>query len=162
MTTLFASLLHKPDILFLDEPTIGLDAVSKFAIREFMLELNRERNVTVILTTHDMDDIETLCERVVLIAEGTVLHDGSLSSLRQRVNPERRVKVELAHPAELMIEHAKTISVEGTVHNLSFDPRQTNIKQLIDEIGQHAEIRDLLVENPPIEELIATLYKGEQ
>ena len=86
---LVASLLHAPGILFLDEPTIGLDATSKLAVRDFIKRLNRQRNVTVILTTHDMDDIEALCERIIVIGNGSILSDGRLDELRSRVNGER-------------------------------------------------------------------------
>src|SRR5256885_2307631 len=85
---LAAALLHAPEILFLDEPTIGLDAVSKLAVRDFIQRLNRERSVTVILTTHDMDDIEALCTRVIVIGQGRILSDGTLEALRARVSRE--------------------------------------------------------------------------
>src|SRR5262249_1196293 len=92
---LAASLLHAPPLLFLDEPTIGLDAVSKLAVRDFVLRLNRERGVTVILTTHDMDDIEVLCQRVIVIGSGRILSDGSLADLRNRVSRERWLTVDV-------------------------------------------------------------------
>ncbi|MCC2670440.1 MAG: transporter, partial [Armatimonadetes bacterium] len=92
---LAAALVHSPEILFLDEPTIGLDAVSKLAVRDFVKRLNRERGVTVILTTHDMDDIEALCSRVIVIANGTILSDGSLEQLRAGVTRERWLTVDL-------------------------------------------------------------------
>ncbi len=97
---LAAALLHAPPILFLDEPTIGLDAVSKLAVRDFVTRLNRERGVTVILTTHDMDDIEALCTRVIVIGDGQILSDGTLSELRARVSRERWLTVDLVHPDE--------------------------------------------------------------
>ena len=93
---LAAALLHAPPILFLDEPTIGLDAVSKLAVRDFIKRLNRERGVTVILTTHDMDDIEALCTRVIVIGDGKILSDGTLAELRARVTRERWLTVDLA------------------------------------------------------------------
>src|SRR5215213_4054507 len=93
---LAAALLHSHEILFLVEPTIGLDAVSKLAVREFVQMLNRQRGVTVILTTHDMDDIEALCTRVMLINEGKLLSDGPLSALRRAVAPERWITIDLA------------------------------------------------------------------
>ena len=92
---LAASLLHEPPLLFLDEPTIGLDAVSKLAVREFIQRLNRERGVTVILTTHDMDDIEALCTRVIVIGGGRILSDGTLDDLRERVTRERWLILDL-------------------------------------------------------------------
>ena len=92
---LAAALLHRPSILFLDEPTIGLDVVSKLAVRDFIKRLNQERDVTVILTTHDMDDIEALCTRVMVIGQGQILSDGPLENLRARVTTERRLIVDL-------------------------------------------------------------------
>ncbi|MHC4563820.1 MAG: ABC transporter ATP-binding protein, partial [Planctomycetota bacterium] len=93
---LAAPLLHSPKILYLDEPTIGLDAVSKLAVRDFVQRLNRQRGVTVILTTHDMDDIVALCRRVIVIHEGGIFLDGTLDQLRRRVSGERRLIVDLA------------------------------------------------------------------
>src|SRR5512134_3604112 len=93
---LAASLVHAPPILFLDEPTIGLDAVSKLAVRDFVRRINRERGVTIILTTHDMDDIEALCSRVIVIGNGQILSAGTLSDLRARVTRERWLTVDLA------------------------------------------------------------------
>src|SRR5436190_90816 len=125
---LAASLLHAPPILFLDEPTIGLDAVSKLAVREFVKRLNRERGVTVILTTHDMDDIETLCTRVIVIGEGKILSDGTLSELRARVTSERWLTVDLAEMNGKGIEDpdARVIRQEGHRVWLAFDPQKVS------------------------------------
>ena len=97
-----ASLLHEPRILFLDEPTIGLDAPSKLAVREFVKRLNRERGVTVLLTTHDMHDIEALAERVIVIGHGRVLADGTFDALRARIGAEQAPETE-ATPIEEVI-----------------------------------------------------------
>ena len=95
---LAAALLHAPPILFLDEPTIGLDAVSKLAVREFIQRLNRERGVTVLLTTHDMDDIEALSDRVIVIGDGRIWSDGPLKALKERIMGERLPAVDLEDP----------------------------------------------------------------
>ncbi len=155
---LVASLLHTPDILFLDEPTIGLDAVAKLAVREFVRRLNRERGVTVILTTHDMDDIEALCERVVVIGDGTILSDGSLDTLRQRLNPERRLKVELIQDEAFEVPGVRIIEREGAIVHLAYDPGVITTPELISTISERHRVKDLLIEHPPIEELIAQLY----
>ena len=120
-----ASLLHQPKILFLDEPTIGLDAVSKLAVRDFIHHLNGERGVTVILTTHDMDDIEALCSRVMVIGEGHILSDGSLESLRQKVTRERRLIIDLADEgATIYDQDATMVGQDGHRVTLAFDPER--------------------------------------
>ena len=156
---LAASLLHSPEILFLDEPTIGLDAVSKLAVRDFIRVLNRERGVTVILTTHDMDDIEALCSRVLVIASGRILSDGPLSALRAKVTAERWLIVDLHETAEIPTDlEAECIAQIGDRFTLRYDPARTDAAALIGRIAARYSIRDLRVEDPPIEEIIARLY----
>ena len=156
---LAASLLHSPSILFLDEPTIGLDAVSKLAVRKIIKELNIERKVTIILTTHDMDDIETLCSRVIVIGKGEILSDGSIDELRNRVSGERRLIVELANNGfNLHIEGTYLMKWEGNRAFINFDSKIISPAKLIAIISNTYEIKDVLIENPPIEETIATLY----
>ena len=156
---LAASLLHAPPLLFLDEPTIGLDAVSKLAVRDFVQRLNRERGVTVILTTHDMDDIEALCTRVIVIGGGRILSDGTLDALRERVTRERWLLLDLEDP-QLVLEDpdAEVLRRDGNRVTLRFDPAQVSSAQLISRITARYPIRDLFVQNPPIEEIIARLY----
>jgi ABC-2 type transport system ATP-binding protein len=157
---LAASLLHGPEILFLDEPTIGLDAVSKLAVRDFIRELNREHGTTVILTTHDMDDIEALCSRIMVIGDGRLLSDGSLPDLRARVSRERRLIVDLEQEeTELDLPPARVIARDGHRVHLSFDPEAMSAAELIGRVTARYAVRDLFVENPPIEELIAQLYR---
>ena len=158
---LAAALLHAPPILFLDEPTIGLDAPSKLAVRNFIRRLNRERGVTVILTTHDMDDIEALCERVILINHGKILSDGSLHALRARVTSDRWLIIDLAESTEAPIAtdgNATVLKREGNRITLSFDPQKISPADLIAQIASRHPVRDLFVHNPPIEEIIAHLY----
>jgi ABC-2 type transport system ATP-binding protein len=159
---LAAALLHSPPVLYLDEPTIGLDAVSKLAVRDFVRQLNRERGVTIILTTHDMDDIEALCTRIIVINEGHILSDGTLNDLRARVTTERWLIVDLAEEdGDVADPQATVISREGHRVCLRFDPDEVSAAELIGRITAGHAIRDLFVENPPIEEIIARLY-GEQ
>ena len=160
---LAAALLHRPSILFLDEPTIGLDAVSKLAFRDFIKRFNRERGVTVILTTHDMDDIEALCTRVMVIGEGVILYDGALEALRESIAPERRLIVDLAEPdAAVSDPDAVVMRREGRRVHLSFDPRHIPPADLIARIASRHPVRDLFVENPPIEEIVARMYSEQR
>jgi ABC-2 type transport system ATP-binding protein len=156
---LAASLLHRPEVLFLDEPTIGLDAVSKLAVRDFVRRLNRERGVTVILTTHDMDDIEALCRRVIVIGHGRILSDGTLEELRARVTRERWLIVDLEDEREPVSDpDAAVMRRDGARVCLRFDPADVAPAVLIARIAARHPIRDLYVQNPPIEEIIARLY----
>jgi len=160
---LAASLLHAPELLFLDEPTIGLDAVSKLAVRDFIRRLNRERGVTVILTTHDMDDIEELCLRVMVIAEGRILSDGPLESLRAQVTRERWLIVDLVDAdAQVADPDAEVIRRDGERVCLRFDPSRTRPAELIARVTANHPIRDLFVQDPPIEQVIARLYEERQ
>jgi len=156
---LAAALLHAPRLLFLDEPTIGLDAISKLAVRDFVIRLNRERGVTIILTTHDMDDIETLCTRVIVIGEGRILSDGTLTELRARVTRERWLTVDLVHPHESIHDpDATVIRQDGHRICLAFDPQRVSPAELIRRVTSAHAVRDLFVENPPIEIIVARLY----
>jgi len=159
---LAAALLHRPQLLYLDEPTIGLDAISKLAVRDFVRRLNRQQGVTVILTTHDMDDIEALCSRVMLINRGQILLDGTLEQLRAQVTRDRQLVIILAHE-ETWVEDpdAEVIRRNGHHLTLRFDPERISAAALIGRITAAYEIRDLYVENPPIEEIIAQLYEEE-
>jgi ABC-2 type transport system ATP-binding protein len=154
-----AALLHTPPLVFLDEPTIGLDATAKLAVRDFVKRLNSERGVTVILTTHDMDDIEALCNRIIVIGGGKILIDGPLSALRERVVVERRLTIDLVEEGESIVDPAvRVIAREGRRVHLAFDPAEVATTELISRITSRHAVRDLFVENPPIEEVIARLY----
>lgn len=154
-----AAMLHRPDILFLDEPTIGLDAVSKLAVRKFIKALNQTHQVTTILTTHDMDDIEALCDRVIIIGGGEILCDGSLATLRSQVSSRRYLRIDLKTD-EFRFEATgvSLLSQEGRAVTLAFDPLKISAAALIRQITADHDIEDLFVENPPIEEIVAELY----
>lgn len=155
-----ASLIHSPKILFLDEPTIGLDAVSKLSVRDCIRQLNKEKKVTILLTTHDMDDIEALCKRVLILNEGRIFLDGTIQELRNTILPERRLVIDLVDQNDsLHSVGAKVIKQEGHRVWLSYNPELTSTPQLIAEVTRSHSISDLFVENPPIEEIVAKLYK---
>jgi ABC-2 type transport system ATP-binding protein len=156
---LAAALLHAPPILFLDEPTIGLDAPSKLAVREFVKKLNRERGVTVLLTTHDMHDIEALAQRVIVIGHGRVLADQSFDALRAGALADRRLVVDFAGEApEVSIAGAQLLRREGRSVELAFDPRVISAPALIARIAAEHAVEDIRVEQPAIEEVIARFY----
>ena len=156
---LAAALLHAPPILFLDEPTIGLDAPSKLAVREFVKKLNRERGVTVLLTTHDMHDIEALAQRVIVIGHGRVLADQSFDALRAGALADRRLLVDFAGEApDVSIDGAQLLRREGRSVELAFDPRVISAPALIARIAAEHAVEDIRVEQPAIEEVIARFY----
>src|SRR6266511_3183308 len=157
---LVAALLHEPAILILDEPTIGLDVVAKERIRQFLASINRGRGVTVILTTHDLEDITRLCQRVVLIDHGHVIYDGGLEDLRTRFGRQRTLVVDLDEPANGMrIANAEVVRHEGLRIWLRFDREATTAAALIADVAARYRIRDLTVEEPAIEGIVRGIYE---
>lgn len=154
-----AAMLHRPDILFLDEPTIGLDAGSKLAVRKLVKTLNQTHQVTTILTTHDMDDIEALCDRVIILGGGEILCDGSLATLRSQVSSRRYLRIDLkTDEFRCATPGVNLLAQSGRTVTLAFDPQQISAASLIRQITTNYDIEDLFVENPPIEEIVAELY----
>ena len=157
---LAGSLIHEPKLLFLDEPTIGLDAVTKLNVRDFIREINRDKGVTVILTTHDMDDIEALCSRVLLIGDGRLLLDGPLDALRQGQD-ERVLTAELEHAADQTLgERLPLLDCQAQGHRvvLRFHQETLSAAQVIDYLNRNYGVKDVTVEHLPIEQVIARLY----
>ena len=158
---LAAALLHEPAILFLDEPTIGLDVVAKERIRQFLAHINHERGVTVILTTHDLEDIARLCPRVVLIDHGRVIYDGALEALRARFGRQRTLVVDLDQEVNgLHVDSAEVVRREGPRVWLRFDRDATTAAALIADVAARYRIRDLTVEEPEIEAIVRDIYEN--
>lgn len=159
-----ASLLHEPDILFLDEPTIGLDVVVKQAIRDLILERNRERGTTVFLTSHDPSDIEHLCRRAVVIDHGTIVLDTPVDALRHAYLGRKVVEVQLATPAPM----PDLAGVEVALHDgglravLTVDTQRCAIGGLMAQISAAGDVRDITVSDPPMEDIIAAIFRKEE
>lgn len=153
-----AALLHDPEVVFLDEPTIGLDVVSKARLLAFLQEINRERGVTILLTTHDIADVERLCRRMLIIDHGHVIYDGGVTALRDRVGGERVLIVDLETPQPLRIADASVERVEGTRQWLRFRRSDATAARIIAEVAAQAPIVDLSIEEAPIEEIVRQIY----
>jgi len=155
-----ASLLHDPEVLFLDEPTIGLDAISKLAVRRIVADLNRERKITVILTSHDMDDIEALTDRILLIGKGRLLYDGALGALRSRYDRLRRLELHYEGDSASLPEPAGTRIVSQKEKHIVYevDTGVIGVSSALRVLGESLDIRDMSAGSRPIEELIASLY----
>jgi len=155
-----AALLHDPEILYLDEPTIGLDVISKGRLREFLRALNARRGTTLLLTTHDLQDIEALCDRVIVIDHGTAVFDGALSSLHARGGAMRTLVVDLVDAAEpIEVPGATTRKVEGPRQWLSF-PADESAAPVVAAVAAAYDVADLTIHEPAIEDVIRDLYAG--
>lgn len=156
---LAAAMLHSPSILFLDEPTIGLDVEAKDSIRKYINEINRQYQVTVVLTTHDLDDVESLCNRIMIINHGRLIEDGSINELINKIAPYRYITFELeraepnfTHPIAEIIENA------GKRVSLRFNKNETSAAKIISEISENYLIRDVSVKETKIDDVIKILY----
>jgi ABC-2 type transport system ATP-binding protein len=164
---LAAALLHNPPLLFLDEPTIGLDVVAKDQIRKFLRAINREFQTTVLLTTHDLDDIEELCRRIMIIDHGRLLYDGPLDLLKQKLLRTKQIKFALKDSSELTRMQAfshdglELEQVDPLTYRIRFDRVKVSTADLIRQILNAVEVRDLLIEDEPIEEVVKRIYAGE-
>jgi ABC-2 type transport system ATP-binding protein len=153
-----AALLHDPEIVYLDEPTIGLDIVSKAKLREFLARLNAERGTTIVLTTHDLDDIEALCSRVMVIDHGHKVYDGTLAGLRASQGAPRTLVVDLAASLDpIAVDGAEVVKVDGPRQWLSF-PASASAAPLVAQVAARYPLVDLSVAEPSIEDVIARIY----
>ncbi|ASF13123.1 putative ABC transporter ATP-binding protein [Nocardia brasiliensis NBRC 14402] len=159
-----AALLHSPELVILDEPTIGLDVLSKQRLREFLRAERAERGTTLLLTTHDMGDIERLCGRVLVVDHGHLVYDGSLTGLAATVGARRVLVVDLAEPTPDLddLPCAQLLESEGggMRQRLAFDPEQTTAAQLLALVSERAEVRDLSIEEPEIEDVVRRIYES--
>ncbi len=166
---LLAALLHRPQVLFLDEPTLGLDVNAQVGVRDFLREYNQRYQATVLLTSHYMADITALCERVLLIHQGNLMYDGSLDGLLERFAPYREVHVELAHPLGV-----EKLTNYGELKKVGSDKREADLSQTsvcfivqqealtrtVSRILADLEVVDLTVSEPPIEEVIGRVFQA--
>jgi ABC-2 type transport system ATP-binding protein len=155
---LTAAMLHGPELLFLDEPTIGLDVVAKQRVRDFLVEINRNEGVTVLLTTHDLGDIERLCNRLLVIDHGSLIWDGVIDQLKERYGGERTLVVDLEVPAPpLDVLGARVEKVDGPRQWLRF---RGSASELTARVASAARLIDLQVQEPDIEEIVRRIYGG--
>lgn len=154
-----ASLLHNPKILFLDEPTIGLDAVSKITVRQFIKKLNAERGTTVILTTHDMQDIEALTERILLIGKGRILLDGSLDELKKRSSKRKTLVVEYTGSEPEIPDNMTPVEKKNGRLVITLDPEVLPVSDAITYLAARTELTDVSVSGISAEEMVAELYR---
>ncbi|GAB1690328.1 ATP-binding cassette domain-containing protein [Krasilnikovia sp. M28-CT-15] len=158
---LTAALLHGPEVLFLDEPTIGLDVTSKQAVRSFLAELGAGGDVTLVLTTHDLADIERLCHRLVVIDHGRVVHDGTIEALHTRYGSRRRLVADLDAPLPpgFTVDGAVLAAVEADGHRVSFELESASAGAVVAALTSLATLRDLSLVEPDIEDVVARLYR---
>jgi len=161
---LAASLLHNPPLLFLDEPTIGLDVVAKDHIREFLKEVNRTEGTTVLLTTHDLSDIEELCKHIIIIDKGRVLFDGQLAEMKGRLARYNQVKFflkdrgQVGRLGQIATDGISCERVDELTYLLRFDRHQHSSAEVIREIVNQLEVRDIFIEEEPIEDIVKRIY----
>ena len=162
-----AALLHSPRLVILDEPTIGLDVLSKQRLREFLTGERRAHGTTLLLTTHDMGDVERLCDRILVIDHGRLAYDGDLPGLTRAAGAERVLVVDLAEPAadlDGLLGGARHLSSEagGLRQRLAFDAEQTTAARVLAAVSLRAEVLDLTVEEPDIEDVVRRIYAASR
>ncbi|MCH5339553.1 MAG: ATP-binding cassette domain-containing protein [Acetatifactor sp.] len=157
-----AALLHSPKIVFFDEPTIGVDVTGKERIRNFICELNRQDNVTMLFTTHDMQDIEKTCDRLVIIDEGSKVYDGTLQGIRERYGTTRQLDVEFVGEEEIApIHKVEIVDLEDNKKRFVFENKDVHINELMNDLLNNYSIRDINISEPEIESIIRKIYSGE-
>jgi ABC-2 type transport system ATP-binding protein len=156
-----ASLLHEPEIIYFDEPTIGLDVVAKENIRDFVRTINKETGSTLLFTTHDMDDIEKTCRRLIIIDRGKIIYDGSLTNLKKAFTPEKMITVQFDRPVgNIQMSDVKVADgpENKKIFTLGDDPQK--IRQVVNYIFENYGVKDILISEVAIEDLIRKIYQG--
>ncbi|MFI2207371.1 ATP-binding cassette domain-containing protein [Streptomyces sp. NPDC020192] len=157
---LAASMIHGPKLLFLDEPTIGLDVVAKQKIRDFLTVMNRDRGVTILLTTHDLDDLEHMCSRLILLSAGQVVGDGPIQDLFDAHRLERTMVVDLTEVRDpLDVPGARLVSVDGPRQTLKFRTQDVSAAQVIAAVSGQAVVKDLTLREPDVADLVHVLNR---
>lgn len=163
---LAAALIHNPPLLFLDEPTIGLDVLVKMKIREFLKEMNKEYGTTILLTTHDLSDIEALCSRVIILDEGKIIYDGELNKLRDQMGSKKAVYIDFPYPVTLdqLAKVTEGLPVSWSqIHPMQyrgvFAHEDLSVSQLLGKIIPHFEVTDLSIETMTTEEVVRKIYE---
>lgn len=154
------SLIHKPRIIFLDEPTIGLDVVAKRNLRESLRRLNQEEKVTLLLTSHDAGDIEALCPRTIIVNHGKIILDQKTEDLKRKFFTHKKINLEFKNkPGKLVIPNAKIINHKGKLAELSVNTKESELNEVLQDILARYEVEDVDVENISLEEIIASIYE---
>jgi viologen exporter family transport system ATP-binding protein len=157
---LAASMLHRPKVLFLDEPTIGLDLVAKQRFRAMIVRLNESQGTTIFLTSHDVSDIEQVARRVIVINHGVVIFDDKVSRLRRSLLATKLIEVRFdSPPAALELDGVRVVKESGTGYKLVVDTERRSIREVLDELLDHHRVADISVADPPLEDVIAKIYK---
>jgi len=153
------ALMHEPEILLLDEPTLGLDVLARRRILEFLRELNRERGVTVVVTSHDMAELEQLAGRIVLLHRGEIAFDGDFAELRRLLSGQRVLLLETASEAPPSLTGAELVRSEGGRHEYTFDAEKVRLSALLEQAAAHTEVLDVETHRPPIDDVVADIYE---
>jgi ABC-2 type transport system ATP-binding protein len=163
---LVASLLHNPSILFLDEPTIGLDIVVKTEIRDFLMQMNKEQGTTILLTTHDLQDIEALCSRVIMLDDGRIIYDGGLDELKSRWSKGREIQFQFARhtPIEKLKQLTESLDVTWTLENdvtaKMWLPHAVNVSDALARVVGGVEIRDIKIFETNTDDIVRGIYQS--